>query len=918
MRKLMRVICRSAVAVLCAFGAGGAFAGAAEYVLNLPAEGGKGVTGVEMAVTEGFYEFAATGHPKWLPYLHALRLVPDDTLNLTTQGFAYSFSVWGGRSGTLEINMTADENATGAERTWRYVGTKDGEPFASILVKQPSIPTFTLTYRPGAYGAGTVVTDTVVKDKVPTTKGAVFTREGWKMFGWSLTDGGPVAVGLESSYYSMSVDVDLYPVWAKACGDYTYCVVNGTASIEGYHGKDSAVVVPNALDSIPVTRIGAGAFGWNTTVTSVMLPATVSEIGVCAFSDCSSLKSVILPESLKVIDDQAFYACGKLESVDLPDGVEWIGHCAFFLCEKLTNLTLGQKVEAIGNSAFESCDLSGLLEIPASVTNLGIMAFGGNVNLEKIVFDGAPPDVGFDVFWYVAADGYYVTNDEAWKAVIEDGSWQGLKMSKALPDFSFYALDGFPAGAFLTDSATGTVVRTTFAKGEDVYVRVGVKNCGMGVADGLELAVAYVDLAKAGLIVRSYGPYLDWAAGALKAGATREEWIPIGTEDMALGSHVVTVVINDGEEYAEESQEDNTATLSFELVDPVDPTYSVAFDANGGTGAMADQTIKCGESVALAANAFGRDGYAFAGWATAADGAVAYADMAEVKDLGAANVTVTLYAVWEPLPAELPNYAFHKPAGFPAGAFLADTPTGTVAKATFEKGETVYVRFCVGNFGKGVAADGETTSIFVDADDPIDAKASDVLLSGKMRVSSATIGTEKMTAGRHVVKIVVNNEQSHEETSYEDNVAELSFELTEPVVLGDPVCEVGAVATGEFPYGSYSLSTVVGFSSLADWNFDMESYPYALVWPDVVDAEKNRAASERVDLDAADAVRRFRRRREEDLHAVERLQISLAFARRRRADRLVPYVEAEAHKRTVAHAPERRPVASAALAVERT
>ncbi|MEG2414252.1 MAG: InlB B-repeat-containing protein, partial [Clostridia bacterium] len=53
---------------------------------------------------------------------------------------------------------------------------------------------------------------------------------------------------------------------------------------------------------------------------------------------------------------------------------------------------------------------------------------------------------------------------------------------------------------------------------------------------------------------------------------------------------------------------------------------TVTFNANGGVGTIASQTIKTGASANLTANAFTKDGYAFAGWATTADGEVAYAD----------------------------------------------------------------------------------------------------------------------------------------------------------------------------------------------------------------------------------------------------------------------------------------------------
>lgn len=77
-------------------------------------------------------------------------------------------------------------------------------------------------------------------------------------------------------------------------------------------------------------------------------------------------------------------------------------------------------------------------------------------------------------------------------------------------------------------------------------------------------------------------------------------------------------------------------------------SYSVAFNANGGTGTMTTQTgFVYGTAKALSANAFSRANHTFAGWALTSGGPVAYTDKQSVSNLTAqAGATVTLYAVW--------------------------------------------------------------------------------------------------------------------------------------------------------------------------------------------------------------------------------------------------------------------------------
>ena len=78
-------------------------------------------------------------------------------------------------------------------------------------------------------------------------------------------------------------------------------------------------------------------------------------------------------------------------------------------------------------------------------------------------------------------------------------------------------------------------------------------------------------------------------------------------------------------------------------------SYTIRFNANGGTGTMAAKKMTYGKSAALTANAFKRKGYTFTGWNTKADGSGrAYANRAAVKNLKSAEgAVITLYAQWK-------------------------------------------------------------------------------------------------------------------------------------------------------------------------------------------------------------------------------------------------------------------------------
>ena len=80
--------------------------------------------------------------------------------------------------------------------------------------------------------------------------------------------------------------------------------------------------------------------------------------------------------------------------------------------------------------------------------------------------------------------------------------------------------------------------------------------------------------------------------------------------------------------------------------------YKIRFDANGGTGTMAEQSHTYDRRRTLTANAFAREGYRFTGWNTRGDGkGKAFTDKQTVTNLLAHDGAVgVLYAQWKRLP----------------------------------------------------------------------------------------------------------------------------------------------------------------------------------------------------------------------------------------------------------------------------
>lgn len=72
-------------------------------------------------------------------------------------------------------------------------------------------------------------------------------------------------------------------------------------------------------------------------------------------------------------------------------------------------------------------------------------------------------------------------------------------------------------------------------------------------------------------------------------------------------------------------------------------SWSVTYNANGGSGAPASQTKYYGKTLTLSSSTPTRSGYTFQGWATSASGSVAYKAGASYTG----NAALSLYAIWK-------------------------------------------------------------------------------------------------------------------------------------------------------------------------------------------------------------------------------------------------------------------------------
>ena len=126
-------------------------------------------------------------------------------------------------------------------------------------------------------------------------------------------------------------------------------------SIESYKGVDEIVVIPEKINGVPVTSIGAGVFSNDSPVRAVKIPDTVTLIKTGAFGLNTNLEVVVFGSGVKEVQEGVFQNCTNLRVLILNDGLEKVG--ALF---------------AGGCKGLES------VEVPASLTDIHPMTFKGN------------------------------------------------------------------------------------------------------------------------------------------------------------------------------------------------------------------------------------------------------------------------------------------------------------------------------------------------------------------------------------------------------------------------------------------------------------------------------------------------------------------------------------------------------------
>ncbi|MDR1293002.1 MAG: fibronectin type III domain-containing protein [Clostridiales Family XIII bacterium] len=175
------------------------------------------------------------------------------------------------------------------------------------------------------------------------------------------------AIMLLTVAFTLPLVTDDENVYAATFGEYEYTVLNNSAIITKYKGRDSNIIIPGTIGGYPVTAIGQRAFNSNASLVSVTIPSSVRSIDFWAFERCYSLTSIsVASGNMNYSSENGVlfnrsktqlitFPAGKNGTYEVPGSVISIGDYAFESCRYLTSVTIRNNVRSIGYSAFSDC-----------------------------------------------------------------------------------------------------------------------------------------------------------------------------------------------------------------------------------------------------------------------------------------------------------------------------------------------------------------------------------------------------------------------------------------------------------------------------------------------------------------------------------------------------------------------------------
>ena len=198
-------------------------------------------------------------------------------------------------------------------------------------------------------------------------------------------------------YVGYNADIIFNNTKPELIDNYIFGSNEDEYALFAYLGTETTLILPDKYKNQNY-KIEDYAFSSNNTLSSVVIPNSVTSIGNYAFYGCKYLTSASIGNSVASIGERAFCGCDGLTSVTIPNSVTCIGNYAFYSCKYLTSVSIGNSVASIGSYAFSGCGLTSLT-LPNSVINISDRAFSFCYELISIVIGNSVEKIGQNAFY---------------------------------------------------------------------------------------------------------------------------------------------------------------------------------------------------------------------------------------------------------------------------------------------------------------------------------------------------------------------------------------------------------------------------------------------------------------------------------------------------------------------------------------
>ena len=170
------------------------------------------------------------------------------------------------------------------------------------------------------------------------------------------------------------------------------------ATVADYKGSASKVKIANEYNGLPIKSIASKAFYMCNSITSVIIPDSVTSIGDSAFGLCRWLTSVVISDNVVNIGSAPFYCCQRLPSIEVEPGNVKYKSIDGNLYETNADGTLTIIQYAAGKTESSFIIPDNVTEIKGSNgTSIG-GAFGGALNLKSVVIPNSVTIIGDQSF----------------------------------------------------------------------------------------------------------------------------------------------------------------------------------------------------------------------------------------------------------------------------------------------------------------------------------------------------------------------------------------------------------------------------------------------------------------------------------------------------------------------------------------